>query len=993
MSLNVLYNEKVFRRFLIIMVLFLPVFTYASELPEYHLDVSFDIQTSKITGAARINARSKDITVNTGQLKILDVSIDKQRIRFDIQKGILKISGIDKGIVEIRYEGTFKDNNNVIGEKGISLTGLWYPQIEGLFRYRLKTTLPEGYEAVSEAEGIIKNTKNGSAEFIFDFPHPVDGISLVATKRYKITKDSFNDIEIFAYFFQEDMELAKKYIEYTKKYLKLYEGIIGKYPYKRFSVVENFLPTGYSMPTYTLLGQDVVRLPFIVETSLGHEILHQWFGNLVYADYEKGNWTEGITTYLADHLYEEQKGKGWEYRKQALIDYESYVNEKNEFTVREFMGRVDSASKAIGYGKAALIFHMLKKMTGEDVFYRSLKNLVKEKAFQKASWDDLRAILERNYGKDLQWFFRQWLDEKGIPEFRFENVKAARKGSKFEVSFDIAQGEKVYVMDVPVTVYYGDMKIKDSFRVDKKTNSFSMVVDMETEKIAMDEDYDIARQLSNKEIPPVIAQLIGDEKILIALPVSKNEPYSGISDMLKEKDALQKEIKDIKDSDIKASSLIILGNDNPLIERLYGKPETIDAGFSIIVKTNPLNHQKVIGIINGRSKDEIDAAFRKIFHYGKYSALAFDMGKNIYKRIDESERGVVVNLMEQPLAVAVSDLKTLNDVINSVSNKKVIYTGEQHDQFAHHNIQLQVIKELYSRNKRLAIGMEMFQMPFQGVLDDYTAGRISEKEFLKKSEYFERWAYDYNLYKPILDFAREEKIPLVALNIRREIVAKVSKSGFDSLSDEEKKEIPQQMDFSDNEYRDRLMKVFKTHQNSKDRDFDFFYQSQILWDESMAQSIDEFFKKNPDFQQNGQFVVIAGGGHIQYGSGIPQRTFRRNGYEYAVILNDANMGRNIADYIFYPQLMEGITSPKLMVSLKEEDGRVMIEGFPENSVSEKAGLKGGDMILSLDSEPVGSVEDMKIHLFYKKKGETVKVKALRKRFILGDVEMEFDVTL
>ena len=636
---------------------------------------------------------------------------------------------------------------------------------------------------------------------------------------------------------------------------------------------------------------------------------------------------------------------------------------------------------------------MLKKMTGEDVFYRSLRNLVKEKAFQKASWDDLRTIFERNYRKDLKWFFRQWLDDKGLPDLRFENVKAARKGSKFEVSFDIAQGEKVYIMDVPVTIYSGGMKIKDSFRVDKKTNSFSMVVDMEPEKMVMDEDYDIARRLSNKEIPPVIARLIGDEKILIALPVSKNEPYSGISDMLKEKDALRKEIKDIKDSDIKASSIIIIGNDNPLVKRLYGKPETIDAGFSIIVKTNPLNHQKVIGIINGRSKDEIDAAFRKIFHYGKYSALAFDRGKNIYKRIDESERGVVVNLMEQRLAVAVSALKTLNDVINSVSNKKVIYTGEQHDQFAHHNIQLQVIKGLYSRNKRLAIGMEMFQRPFQGVLDDYTAGRISENEFLKKSEYFKRWAYDYNLYKPILDFAREEKIPLVALNIRREIVAKVSKSGLDSLSDEEKKEIPQQMDFSDNEYRDRLMKVFKMHQNSKDRNFDFFYQSQILWDESMAQSIDEFFKKNQDFQQNGQFVVIAGGGHIQYGSGIPKRTFRRNGYEYAVILSDANMERNIADYIFYPQSMEGITSPKLMVSLKEEDGRVMIEGFPENSVSEKAGLKTGDIILSIDSESIGSMEDMKIHLFYKKKGETVKVKALRKRFILGDVEMEFDVTL
>ena len=77
----------------------------------------------------------------------------------------------------------------------------------------------------------------------------------------------------------------------------------------------------------------------------------------------------------------------------------------------------------------------------------------------------MRAILERNYGKDLQWFFRQWLDEKGLPVLRFENIKTVHKGTKFEVSFDIIQGAKVYVMDVPVTVYSGDMKIKDSFRV------------------------------------------------------------------------------------------------------------------------------------------------------------------------------------------------------------------------------------------------------------------------------------------------------------------------------------------------------------------------------------------------------------------------------------------------------------------------------------------------------------------------------------------------
>ena len=85
----------------------------------------------------------------------------------------------------------------------------------------------------------------------------------------------------------------------------MYEKYTGKYPFRRFSVVENFLPAGYSFPTFTLLGKDIVKMPFIVDTSLGHEVLHQWFGNLVYNPDKGGNWSEGLTTYVADHLYKE----------------------------------------------------------------------------------------------------------------------------------------------------------------------------------------------------------------------------------------------------------------------------------------------------------------------------------------------------------------------------------------------------------------------------------------------------------------------------------------------------------------------------------------------------------------------------------------------------------------------------------------------------------------------------------------------------------------
>ncbi|MDI6801954.1 MAG: ChaN family lipoprotein [Thermodesulfovibrionales bacterium] len=988
-------NKSSIRLLIIIILLFAPVIAGARQsLPEYNLNVSLDIPASKITATAKIDIHSKNTAVHIGNLRILDVTFNKRSVPFEVQKGVLKISGFDKGSVEIKYEGIFNESPNVISEKGISLTGFWYPQAEGLFKYRLMAALPEGYEAVSEAEEIVKSSKNGISQFAFEFNHPVDGISLIATKRYQITKDSFNNIEIFAYFFPEDTRAAKLYLEYAKRYLAMYEKLFGKYPYKRFSIVENFLPTGLSMPTYTLLGQDVVNLPFIVETSLGHEILHQWFGNLVYIDYEKGNWAEGLTTYLSDHLYVEQKGKGWEYRKQILIDYMNYVNKENEFPVKDFSGRVDFSTRAIGYGKTAMIFHMLKNMMGADIFYGALRDIVNEKRFQRASWDDLKKSFERHYKKDLSVFFTQWIDEKGLPEINLRDVSMKRNGSRFELNFTIFQKSKVYVMDVPVIFYGQDgIRKKDFFRIDKEKNTFRVFLDNEPEKIVIDEDYDMFRMLNSEEIPPVIAGVIGEERPLIVLPASNKEAYTGIVNALKEKGGIEKEVKGIKEADIKNSALVILGNDNPLINRLYGNVVLDKAGFNIVAKKNPWNINKTIGIISVSSKAEADAAFKKIFHYGKYSELSFNNGRNAGKNIKESQRGISMTSFKPAVAIAVSAVKTLPDVIDAVSGKKIVYIGEQHDQSSHHNTQLEIIKGLYKKNKRIAIGMEMFQRPFQKTLDDYIEGRIEEREFLKKSEYFKRWGFDYNLYKPILDFARTEKIPVVALNIRREIINKVSTGGIDSLSDEEKKEIPPDMDFSDEEYKEKLKKVFGMHRNSKDRNFDYFYQSQIVWDETMAMSIDEFFKKNSDFQKNGQIVVVAGGGHIEYSSGIPKRTFRKNGYPFATILMDRDIETGIADYIVFPATMEGIIAPKLMAALSDKDGIIKIENLPEDSISKKAGLEEGDIITNLDGVPVSSVDDIRIHLFYKKAGDLLKVKIIRKMFIFGNKEMEFDVQL
>ena len=344
---------------------------------------------------------------------------------------------------------------------------------------------------------------------------------------------------------------------------------------------------------------------------------------------------------------------------------------------------------------------------------------------------------------------------------------------------------------------------------------------------------------------------------------------------------------------------------------------------------------------------------------------------------------------EETTVLDPSTLKSLSDVIERLATKKIIYVGEAHDKFSHRKVQLQVLQGLYRRDPKIAIGMEMFQRRSQKALDDYIAGLIDERSFLKRSEYFKQWDMDYHLYKPILDFARTHRIPVVALNLRREVVQNVAKDGLDSLSTESRKEIPQELDFSDQAYRSRLEEIFRAHPNFAERSFAFFHQAQILRDEAMAESIDLFLRKNPELRM----VVLAGRGHLEYGSGVPKRTFRRNRLDHAIVLNDSEVKRGIADFIVFPEPATTQMAPSLMVNLKEQDRMVRIAGFAKESVSEKAGLKAGDVLIELDGDPVGSMEDVKIALFYKKAGETIKLKVRREGVLSRDQELEFDVEL
>ncbi len=980
----------------------MPVISVAADGGALHeIQVRFDQERQMLVGEARITlppgparaVRTDGITVKTVSARGAALTADakSRTMKIDAASGPRAVSiafevSASPARASMREDGI--EQEKVVEREGIALTGFWYPAVEGLSAYRLKAQLPPGFEGISEADDVLVHEgADGTREFTFVFDHPVEGISLIAGK-YRVKTVQHGEVAIATYFFPEEEDLAETYREYTKKYLDLYGGLIGPYPFKRFAVVENILPTGYSLPTFTLLGRDVVKLPFIVETSLGHEILHQWFGNSVYIDHTTGNWAEGLTTYLADHRFEEMKDRGWEYRKQILMSYRNYIEPENDFSLKDFVSRSNKATAAVGYGKTAMVFHMLQQELGADVFTRSLREFYLKNRFSRASWTDLQRSCEDASGSDLGWFFKQWIEGRGALDFQIRDAMVTYEGSQARISFDVEQKEAHDRFLLPVVLRTDKEEIRKTFRVEKQTASFEIETAEHPLELIVDGDYDLFRTLADDETPPVISAILGSKDRIFVIPRGKEEEYAGMSGFLKTNGFAEKKENEVKYDDLKNASLLVPA-DTELIQRLFGEITLPEGDFTLITKFSPYSNKNSIGIISPVSGAGMRDYLQRITHYGKYSTVVFKEGRNIAKTTDAAARGIGIPLTEDVRGVSLLQLEPLSRIMEAVRSKDIIYAGEFHDRFENHRVQLQLIKGLYRENKSLAIGMEMFQQPFQKVLDDYIAGTIDEKTFLKKSEYYKRWAFDYNLYREILLFAREKKIPVVALNIRKEIVTKVSKRGLLALSAEDLQEVPRDMDLSDAAYRERLRESYAAHANPEGKNFDFFYQSQVLWDESMAHNLNEFMTKNPGHQ----VVVLAGGGHMAFGSGIPKRAYRLNRREYAVILNSDDLDNGIADYVLFPAPVPFRESPRLGVQLREESGAVTVTMVTPEGAAEKAGIREKDVIISVDGEKMEAVEDIKIHLLYKKKGDTLTLRVLRKRFLFGPKEIDLTVTL
>ncbi len=307
-------------------------------------------------------------------------------------------------------------------------------------------------------------------------------------------------------------------------------------------------------------------------------------------------------------------------------------------------------------------------------------------------------------------------------------------------------------------------------------------------------------------------------------------------------------------------------------------------------------------------------------------------------------------------------------MLANASLHPLVYVGELHDNPASHRLQLAVLQAMNNRHPgRMALGMEMFTPKQQGALDRWLAGELIEKEFLRESRWFsEGWGSDFAYYRDLLVFCRDNGIPVIGLNVDRELGSQVSMMPLADMAPEERARLPE-MDLADPYQRAMVEAMIKDHA-AGGKMVESFHRRQTVWDETMAQSVADYLHNNPGMHM----VVVAGGWHVEYGFGIPRRVFRRLPLAYTIIGSRTlkvpeekrHQLMNVtlpkfpmpqADYLVYQEyeiLKKKGVRLGVMLDDKDDGPGVRVAGVMPGSVAALAGIAKGERIISFDGEAV-----------------------------------------
>jgi aminopeptidase N len=657
----------------VLTALALPATAATTQPPlDYHLELQLYPDQQRLVGEVTLTSGEQPLTPPLrldGEAVVAGFEADGRAVPFTFENRQLWWSQPARTL-SVRYQAVFKDPLPVetLGVEdpsyGVRATILpqgtflaagvaWFPQsLTQRGRHHLRLTAPEGLVAVTAGRLVSLENRAGETVSTWHNDFPLAGLALAAG-HYQLSTTTLDEIQLLTFLTAENAHLAAGYQAAMQRHLAYYRNLLGPYPFAKFAVVENFLPTGYGLPSWTLLGNSVVRLPFILDTSLPHEIVHSWWGNAVEVDHLRGNWAEGLTTYLADYLLKEvnQEPEALAYRQKILRDYAALVTAANDFPLRAFSGRMARYQQAVGYGKGAMVFHMLRKQIGETAFWEGLRQMAVTGSGQKLGWPELERIFTRSSGQDLRSFFRQWVEQPGAPELRLDQVQVARRGAGWTVSGEIRQLGTPYRLEVPLQLTTADGRtLTRTVALTHASAPFQFDAPQPPLRLDADPAVDLFRRLAAEEVPATVNDLINSQRPLVVVATGQQAWLDAARTLLKGLRWEDAEFVDESDFDPAAvagrdllllgwpqrpelrpalPAGLVIGGGQPGLWQLDGKPLPGDVLFAVTARRQQQLGARALLLASTPAAARAVAA--KISHYGRYSLLLFEGGQNQVK--------------------------------------------------------------------------------------------------------------------------------------------------------------------------------------------------------------------------------------------------------------------------------------------------------------------------------------------------------------------------
>ena len=646
----------------LLLLLALPAWAAGPALPHLELDLRLDPASRQLSAEASLTLQADhlDLRLFPG-LRLTRLTIDgrKQPLPEPSGQAIrLALPGSGPHTLQLAYQGPLAplaelDHKGVLGHlppmadpQGSYLPAGsgWYPDPGVPFSYRLSLKLPPGQKGLVPGT-LVKEAdlegKNRGYRAEFDFPHATEGIDLMAgpyvVAERLIPRTGQTPLRLRTWFYPDMADLAPGFLDDTARYIARYSELIGPYPFDAFSVVAAPLPTGFGMPSLTYLGRDVLRLPFIRATSLGHEILHNWWGNGVLPDWASGNWSEGLTSFMADYAYKEDQSE--EAAREARLGWLrnlAAVPETEDTPLTAFTSRHHGISSIVGYDKAAMVFLMLRDEIGKEAFTQGLRLFWQRHRFQQAGWMDLERAFAEAAGRDLKAFFQQWGHRAGAPRIRLDQAR----WSPGSLELKLEQAGPPYQLRVPLRllVYPNTMETRVVVAREPATR-IALPAPKLVQAVDLDPDYRLWRRVEPDHFPPILREVFVAPRVGLLL-ADVDEDLAQAATALAERllDARPEPLTALGPGLPGGMPVLIVGQTervNSLLARLGLSPPpppvTGKGSAQVWIDRDAGGHP--YAVISAQDSQALQVLQRPLPHYGRQSWLVFDAAKAVDKGI------------------------------------------------------------------------------------------------------------------------------------------------------------------------------------------------------------------------------------------------------------------------------------------------------------------------------------------------------------------------